>query len=86
MNKNKIDFALPSVEYIKEAVFAYVLGRCHGVYPEDDWFDLGNSWSVNVWSDWEPDGKLRHCHITVYPLKIEHNHVFCDTSKGIKIL
>src|ERR1017187_909709 len=54
------DIDYPSVEEIRQAAREYVDRECGGEWPEDAWFDLGTSWSVDVWED---DGSPR---ITVY--------------------
>lgn len=62
MNEN-----FPSVTEIKQAVKEYVARQHAGQWPEDDWFDLGEHWSVNVWEE------LGRQHITVYPDRIDED-------------
>lgn len=50
----------PTVEEIKQAVQEYVNDQCGGEWPEDEYFDIGTGWRVNVWDD---DGQKS---ITVY--------------------
>ncbi len=55
---------IPSVAEICRAAGEFVNEKCAGVWPEDDWFDIGRNWSVNIW---EREGDQR---ITVYPDRI----------------
>lgn len=56
------DIQFPTVEEIVGAVEEFVALECEGVWPADEWFDLGPEWSVNVWT-WDDSNDRR---ITVY--------------------
>jgi hypothetical protein len=68
------DDRFPSVAEIKLAVKRYIKKNHQGRWPEDEWFNIGDSWSVNVWRD----PKFR---ITVYRDYDDHT----DTEAGISI-
>ncbi len=53
------DVNFPSIAEIRRAARERV-ARAQGKWPEDDWFDIGEHWSVNLWLD----GRRRR--ITVY--------------------
>jgi hypothetical protein len=55
----------PTVDEIRRAAEEFVDEHHVGVWPEDDWFDIGRNWSVNVWQE---EGRQR---ITVYPDRID---------------
>ena len=55
------DESFPNVAEIQQAVREYVERQYAGQWPEDDWFDIGEHWSVNVWDE------LGQHRITVYP-------------------
>lgn len=41
----------PTVDEIKLAVAEYVAKQCNGVWPEDEWFTIGEKWCVNLYGD-----------------------------------
>jgi hypothetical protein len=43
------DDNFPSVSEIKLAVKRYIKKECGSRWPEDDWFNISDSWVVNVW-------------------------------------
>jgi hypothetical protein len=90
MNDDELDqahLAYPTVDEIKELVKRWM--NFHYLkylqWPEDEWFDIGHFWSVNIWRINAKDGTFTP-HITVYPLVPVHKEVHCDTSIGIRIL
>lgn len=75
-----LDADYPSVEEIRQAAREYVDRECGGEWPEDAWFDVGTSWSVDVWED---RGRPR---ITVYrDFMGADGFRETDTSAGITI-
>ena len=41
----------PSVAELNQAVQEYVEDSCGGVWPEDDWLDIGEHWRLNIWDE-----------------------------------
>ena len=60
INMTYRDPDFPTIAEIKRAATEFVQRECDGEWPEDAWFDLGDSWSVDVWEDYG------HRRITVY--------------------
>jgi hypothetical protein len=58
------DESFPTVAEIQQAVAEYVDREWAGQWPEDDWFDIGDHWCVNVWDD------LGRHRIMVHPDRI----------------
>ncbi|HWQ91782.1 MAG TPA: hypothetical protein VN673_08925, partial [Clostridia bacterium] len=59
----------------KAAVEECVARECNGCWPEEHWFDIGESWSVNIYVY---DGKK---HIAVYPNYVnddDYRETNCD--------
>jgi hypothetical protein len=73
------DESFPTVTEIRQAVSHHIAEQRAGQWPEDDWLDIGDHWSVNVWI-WE--GKQL---ITVYPDQMDGQERTTDTSRGITI-
>ena len=73
------DADYPTVTEIIKAANEHVAAVCDGIWPEDDWFDIGPRWSVNVWDEL---GK----RITVYRESVDGDGLsYTDASCGIAI-
>lgn len=69
----------PTVDEIQQAVSEHVADNCGGEWPDDDWMDVGECWSCNIW---EREGIQR---ITVYYDYQEGGYRTTDTLCGIDI-
>ena len=69
----------PTVSEIQAAVNEHVAAECGSEWPEDDWMDVGENWSVNIWLHGEERA------ITVYYDYMEAGKRETDLSCGIHI-
>jgi len=77
MNFEFADLAFPTTGEIKRAADKFVAETCGGQWPEDEWFDIGDQWSVNIFT------RSSERQITVY--RYPSPGAELDTLGGINI-